>query len=559
MKIIKKSFIVFLGILFVLGALELFIRIFYSTEKFRTLNTKSKIESIKTFNILVLGNSHTYGAGVGTDQAYASVLERFFEAEQKNINYKVNVFNGGLLGANTHVIYQNLDHLIATANPQLAIIMAGEPNFWNKNGFGEFLAQSYGVGQSFWSTIVLKLSNISKVVKWFMHISNMSFESSRFDLAEDLKNEILVYKEITASEDNYRKIIRDEKLNWDILKSIEKYIELNKSKPNRDIWRPTLYLHARNLLYLKKDFSLVISLIQESIQFDKNIFDVYSYMLLDEIKVFQNLNSEQTEQLNKISNDLISSKLFPGRDSVEKCILYTLHSRRDIIIGRDEEAFLKECKAFFSAYAIPAVALNNYYIKKNNFDQAAQALIDVMNVNPFSRREQVKIAFISIPIDKRANVNLQNQVVELVRSTSQKYPSEAFMFEVEQDEKIYEWIKWDLKNIANKLNESETPLVIQNYHWIRYLTTPKLNNCLEEAAHEMNVPFINTNATFQEIAEKSGDIESYFVQVFGAKDSHPSEKGHRLIAYIIYKDLVEKKLLPPELTTLDPEKILIMQ
>jgi lysophospholipase L1-like esterase len=77
----------------------------------------------------------------------------------------------------------------------------------------------------------------------------------------------------------------------------------------------------------------------------------------------------------------------------------------------------------------------------------------------------------------------------------------------------------------------------------------------ETAAKKKNNLFLDTNAIFMKEMQASGNESSFFITGSTPNDSHPSEKGHRLIARIIYDYLNEKKLLPAELLGLNARKI----
>ena len=84
-----------------------------------------------------------------------------------------------------------------------------------------------------------------------------------------------------------------------------------------------------------------------------------------------------------------------------------------------------------------------------------------------------------------------------------------------------------------------------------------LNKVNADVAKFRKVPFIDLNTEFkQAINYNINDLESFYTKKFGPTDSHPSEKGHKLIAYIMYKSLVEQKLLPEELSHFNAEEIL---
>lgn len=128
-KIIKKYFKCFLailiGIFITLILLEFFLRIFgwWEVNKFNFYKpvVKNKNEII----ILALGDSMTALGGINS---YPLQLEKILN-NSKKINKKVNVINGGIVGANSSDILLNIDSKYNTFNPDMVLLMTGINDF----------------------------------------------------------------------------------------------------------------------------------------------------------------------------------------------------------------------------------------------------------------------------------------------------------------------------------------------------------------------------------------------------------------------------------------------
>jgi hypothetical protein len=177
MKIFRKLSSLLIGFILAVICFEIFLRFFYLYQNFeiKTLLEPTKMGQMveNKFNILMLGNSHTAGVGVNKQDSYPDVLQRFFDKNLQNSKLKVSVYNGGMPNSNNFQIYNALDELILKSEPNIAIIMAGEPNIWNKFGYNEFVKIKYNFDTTDMSHIFQSLAEYSKFVKWLIQISGM--------------------------------------------------------------------------------------------------------------------------------------------------------------------------------------------------------------------------------------------------------------------------------------------------------------------------------------------------------------------------------------------------
>lgn len=79
-------------------------------------------------NILCLGDSHTYGAGVAGGESYPAQLAELLHGQ----GYRVNVINLGAPGTNTSEIRRALPGLIDRFHPLAIVVLASVNNGWNR-------------------------------------------------------------------------------------------------------------------------------------------------------------------------------------------------------------------------------------------------------------------------------------------------------------------------------------------------------------------------------------------------------------------------------------------
>lgn len=559
MKIFKKLFAVVLGCVFVLLAFEFFLRVIYSTNNvtFEKNRIDKNADYQLSFNILILGNSHTEGAGVDKKSAYAGVLQNFFDKNLIETKYKVNVFNGGISNANTYDIYNHLDSFIEKSKPHLALIMAGEPNIWNKVGYSEFAEIKKYADESPFIRAFIWMTKYSKALRWIFNFNNLT---KKVDLTDEQKIDYIVYKELNAIEQHLMSIpsITDtalvEKYN-----SLNSYVDRNRSHPNKSNWRIILYDLAKFEYYGFNQQENALDHIQESMNYNSEIFDVTAYLFLNDILKRGGGTSKVAERAKKLLEQLKSSSTYPGSDKLDSIVNYVIKGYRLNLDAEGVYEFLLSSNQYFPTFPSPAVELSEYYRQKiNDHQKSDQIKIETMIANPFTSRTSLGKDIINMAADQYPNMVAHKMAKEFIADFNQKFPSEKHVFDLSQDKLLYDWIYWGMDQIIDKFLQQKIKPVIQNYHWIRDRQEAELlYRVSEDIARNRNISFINTHSEFLAVAGKNPEeVETYFVQIYGANDSHPSEKGHKLIAYIIYKNLVSQKLLPDELSHLNAEDIL---
>ena len=81
--------------------------------------------------VVCLGDSHTFGAGVPTEDSYPAQLQRILEQERPG---QYSVINAGVPGMNTKQAADRLAAYISRFDPQTVVIWSGCNNAWNLTG-----------------------------------------------------------------------------------------------------------------------------------------------------------------------------------------------------------------------------------------------------------------------------------------------------------------------------------------------------------------------------------------------------------------------------------------
>jgi lysophospholipase L1-like esterase len=82
--------------------------------------------------VLCVGDSHTYGAGVRSDEAYPAQLQVLLDEAAPGV---YSVVNRGVPGYNSLQVRNRLPQWIAELRPTVIVVVVGVNNTWNEAGF----------------------------------------------------------------------------------------------------------------------------------------------------------------------------------------------------------------------------------------------------------------------------------------------------------------------------------------------------------------------------------------------------------------------------------------
>jgi len=152
----KKILVIFIGLLAVLMFLEIGIRVYgfiYNNYYNPTNSNNVNSDKIKSYKILTIGNSFTYGVGAPYGHSYPLYLERELHKQVKNI--RVRVYNRAICGANSAMMLRKLEDYIQETNPELIILRTGQMNRTTN-----YLINDYLIRDKIASTQYLQIVNL---------------------------------------------------------------------------------------------------------------------------------------------------------------------------------------------------------------------------------------------------------------------------------------------------------------------------------------------------------------------------------------------------------------
>jgi lysophospholipase L1-like esterase len=148
-------------------------------------NIDGENEEPKTFRIMVLGDSLTWGAGLSEEQRYSNILEN--ELNKKIDDVDISVYNFGVQGGPTTAERDILNNYKEIVKPDLIIAgfclndpqPKGQNYVWEEEEYNKKFTQKYG----------FIISNITRTLNQFnLHYIEKTFNEAIYNTAKKINN-----------------------------------------------------------------------------------------------------------------------------------------------------------------------------------------------------------------------------------------------------------------------------------------------------------------------------------------------------------------------------------
>lgn len=542
-KILRSLGAFGLGLLFTFFLAEVSIRILGRLNFSHTEITPGKKEE---FRIACFGNSHTYGFGVPKGRAYSYVLEDFFKMERPE--FPVRVLNHGLGNANTSNVLSRLKEVLPVEHPDLVLLMTGEPNHWNKEGYETFLIDQEGyVGDEGRHLPLVSLLSRSRLIRWFLMLR---YEEKEKTLSPDQWTEREAYRLLgkhffTLTGQNYH-----ENEARHITEMVTKFLKLRESDPPVSI-REFLILLARVQWHHYQNQERALDLIEESLRkypLERNPLVLYT------LAIFRHSLGKKVK--NQRLDTLIEETLSVIPKDRRPLYYDMVSGKLQLTKGDPRIPVVEELRRLIPAETFLHNTLADYYRENGELGKAVAVAADLLRANPIQQQTARIYDFFSLERLADYPEKIRDAAASARDDFLRRFPTESYLLAGSGLDKVEAWIKWDIGRMVNLTRAAKAKPVLQTYHYLRSLPfREKLRGSILEAAKENSVELNDVGPRFQR--ELGEDIDSYYISLYGLPpgDAHPNERGHRLIARIIYDDLNARELLPPELRNLDSRKI----
>ncbi len=489
---------------------------------------KASLQGAEGLRILMIGNSHTEGAGVQKLEAYPHQLEIRLRREIQAGRLKlpqgfntIHVVNGGR--GNVTTSQQRIKLLKGELHrdwltPHIVIAVGGEPNTWNPVGLSLArrrmgLASSNDVAE--WLSENLRVYRFVQLLRHRWH--------------EERQKEMLPLRRAIEIINRFRLI--DDMSPTEVEAYREKFRRVSRPRARviYDAWS-NLCLEA------DLDLSCILEVSRDFMQDHPSRFSImiFNALQLGQSRTLQDPNPAAYVQVREVLSRLTERWVALGwKVELEKIRDWSLH-RRYPKVEREED--LEILFATFDVH--PGNRVNtNYLIEslgelekpERQLNAIAQSLEEVPFVahqEPLRRLRELA--------DASSPDSIRDLAQHIYDAYLAKYPEDAqYELQVTPAE-LTDWIRMDFELLTSDLKKRGVPTYFHSYHWLRGIPMAEVIETALLSIRNSPRPTFNLGESFKTIVRSQPqELESYFVQSFGPNDAHPSPKGHGLIADLL--------------------------
>ncbi len=494
----------------------------------RATSNERALQGNQGFRILMIGNSHTDGAGVQKSEAYPHQLQIRLRRELEAGRLKLpegfqtlHVINGGR--GNVTTSQQRAKLLRGELNrdwlhPHIVIAVGGEPNTWNPVGLS--LARRR-----------MGLQDTSQLSEWFSENLRVYrfVQLLRHRGHEERQQELTTLRRAIEIVNRLR-LIEDMKPA-----EVSSYLQRFRSAPRP---RPRVVYDAWSVVCTVPEVGAecVSEVAREYLMDYPSRFNllVFHAVELQHDRLIHKRESQHLDELRQLHARLmVNWKNLGWKTNLEQVREWSLQRRYPKVESEEDFELLR---ATFDVH--PANMVNTNYLLENlgrlkererQLDIIAQALDEVPLV---IHREPLRR--LRVLADTSPPGSIRDLAQHIYEDYRKKYPEDAqYEFQVNSYE-LTEWIRTDFEMLTDDLRKRGVPVYFHSYHWLRGIPMADAIDTALMSIRNSPKPSFNLGEPFKAVVRSDPkEIESYFVQSFGPNDAHPSVKGHALIADIM--------------------------
>ncbi|MDD5115937.1 MAG: tetratricopeptide repeat protein [Candidatus Omnitrophica bacterium] len=206
---------------------------------------------------------------------------------------------------------------------------------------------------------------------------------------------------------------------------------------------------------------------------------------------------------------------------------------------------IEESPNYPNSYAF----IGRIYLYQGNYDKALKWFIKGVMANPDFRknvdagednhnyrliREMREVAV------SRHEARIVKKIDEFTSEFSKKYPGSAENLLSLSRNNISAWVESDIEEAVRICRDRGVKIILQDYGLCPISSDCKFyNDAIRNVALHLQVPLVDNEKIFQEIMDKGGKPEDYFIA-----DGHCNSNGYRLMAVNVYDKIIEEKIIP---------------
>jgi|GEM_PF-2648665 len=516
-RLTKKLLTFFLGALFLALFLEL------SLPLFGLMHRRLVPSSFGAGTVIAcFGNSFTAGVGAPQGESYCDQLQRLLDTSPEHSGKKFRVVNFGKSGTNSSQILLALPRLLAEHKPAIALVMTGEPNFWNYDGYHRFRARQSARDLTLLEKIAARaerLHTVRLVNLWRLKIGEGRAEgrSLYFPDVPLSEERTLGYKWFALlyswfDRKDWPALTNEE---WkEALGALEKLHSLEPEQFTIPALLGRLYRdrfgenerglewYARSLEIRPEVFHYDVAadlaglpLGQKALEVKGAVESMRKVRELLQPGAIANVKGDPKELLSRIRAAL------PFRPAHGPWRVSAYEALRFVRKTREMFTFIRE------------------NIRENPFAAGA---------NPLTQLQRLRELAVKDP-------ELTREAERLVAQLQKQFPSQAsYPVDKMANGGVLEWIKSDMQEMARHFEESGTRFLFQTYPPLRNGMPRLENQLIRRVAEEEGWPFTDSEELF---ARRIAEDQPYYSNVGGPTDNHLNQRGYALIARQLFTKL----------------------
>lgn len=542
----RRAWVAFaLGLVFTFLIAETTLRLVGSAHRLSVSSTGDKAR----FVIACLGNSHTAGTGAPPGFSYCDVLQR--EADRAQTQRPVKVVNLALPCLNSSQVLDRAQAAFGSLKPDLVLVMAGEPNTWNRVGLSRGSKQTawentlgfldrwlYGSRVYRFLRILPRRFDEESIAGRSLMFPNLGLED-RARLAtewigflEDLSDSVLYSQNMALR-------------NGPDQEALAAVSERAESSPLElaTLWRARLLFFVGDGEGALRAYEQLLSssrLYQFEVDRDlersgKFITAELSPTALRLKKIAAGRRPSDYGLMNEYFQFAERESFFTGSWPTKGALATITPAMRPALLDR------------WASYVIGNLRVNLAIVKENlvlGRPAAALAVLErLARENPRALlHRQLSVQALVASDDEAISLRARR----LLEATASLDPGANEGASSETNEELASWIERDLKKIVELSRSLGAEVVLQTYPPYRRRDNRRLADHVTEAvARKTGVPFFDTQRLLVEHFAGRSDRESYYSDLVGPNDHHLNAKGYEWVGRALWRFLSSERALVP--------------
>jgi len=184
--------------------------------------------------------------------------------------------------------------------------------------------------------------------------------------------------------------------------------------------------------------------------------------------------------------------------------------------------------------------IGEIYLFQRNYEEALNWFIKAVEIGPDFRDGQENKSYARIRSMRKRYKGEKDEIINkkidaFIEKFNKTNPANSYNFMLLTDSDIRRWIESDVREIIRVIQNKNIKIILQNYPFKSKGYAVLINSTLRNIAEDLNIPFVDNVAIFQQMMDSGARSEDYYVP-----DGHCSARGYEVIAKDVYDKVLEQ-------------------